>query len=105
MFNLNEIMQKAQSMQNNVKKVQEELNKMTFVGDISNGKIKITINGSKEVISVKIDPSMKEEDIEILEDLITATFNDALKKCSNISKQKMNDVTGGLGAELPEGLI
>ncbi len=105
MFDIKGIMQKAQNMQNNVKKAQEELKNMTFTGDISNGSVQIIVNGSKEVVSVKISEEAKKEETQILEDLILATFNDALKKCSEISKQKMNEATGGLGAGLPDGLI
>ena len=105
MFDIKGIMQKAQSMQNNVKKAQEELNNMTFTGDISNGSVQIVINGSKEVVSVKLSDKAKAEDTQILEDLILATFNDALKKCVEVAKQKMNDATGGLGIGLPDGLI
>lgn len=105
MFDLKNLMQQAKNMQDNVKRVQEEIKNMTFEGDVSNGMVKIVINGTKEVISVKISDAAKVEDTQVLEDLILATFNDALKKCSEVSKQKMNSVTGALGSELPDGLI
>ncbi len=105
MFDLKGIMQKAKNMQANVKAAQEELRDMTFVGDVSEGLVKITINGVKEVLSVQIDEGMLKEGTQMLEDVLAATFNDALKKCSEVAKKKMSDATGNLGIGIPDGLV
>lgn len=105
MFDIKNLMQQAKDMQENVKKAQAELKNMTFTGDVSNGTLQITINGVKEVVSVKMKEEIKNEDTQVLEDLIMATFNDALNKCSKTSKEKISNVTGNLGINLPDELI
>lgn len=105
MFDLKGIMQKAKNMQANIKQAQEELREMRFEGDVSEGLIKITINGAKEVLSVQIDENMLKEDVQMLEDVLAATFNDALAKCSEVAKKKMSDATGNLGIGIPDGLV
>ena len=82
-----------------MEKKQEELNNREFEVTSGGGMVKITIMGTKEVKSIKIDPSIvnnSEEDMEMLEDLIIAAINDASAKADELSKDKMGPM-GGLG--------
>ena len=90
------IMKQAQQMQAEMKKAQAEA-----IGESGAGLIKITMNGRHDVKSVDIDASLMTEDKEILEDLIAAAINDAVRKIENHSKTEMGKVAGGMG--LPAG--
>ena len=95
------LMKQAQMMQERMQKMQEEVAKMEVTGESGAGMVKITITGSHNVRRVAIDPSLMDDDQEMLEDLIAAAFNDAVRRAEEQNKAKMADITGGM--QLPPG--
>jgi len=95
------IMKQAQQMQAEMQKAQEAVAQAQVTGESGAGLIQITMNGRHDVKNVDIDASLMEEDKEILEDLIAAAVNDAVRKVENHSKAEMGKVTGGMG--IPPG--
>jgi hypothetical protein len=95
------LMKQAQEMQEKMQRVQEEVAKAEVLGESGAGMIKITMNGRHDVSKVDIDPSVMEEDKELLEDLLAAAVNDAVRKVEANSKEKMEEATAGLN--LPPG--
>ncbi len=95
------IMKQAQEMQEKMQRVQEEVAKAEVHGEAGAGMVKITMNGRHDVSDVTIDPSVLEEDQELLEDLLAAAVNDAVRKVDANSKAKMEEATAGLN--LPPG--
>jgi DNA-binding YbaB/EbfC family protein len=103
MKDLMKMMKQAQEIQGRMQQVQEELAALQVEGQSGGGLVKVTLNGKMEAKGVKIDPSLiKPEDVEVLEDLILAAFQDAKGKAEAALQQKMQEVTGGL--PLPPGL-
>ncbi len=98
---LSNLMKQAQQMQANLQKAQEELEKTEISGEAGGGMVKVTLNGRHEARRVELDPSLLNEDREMLEDLITAAINDAVRRVEQVSKDKMAGMAGGLN--LPEG--
>ncbi len=98
---LGNIMQQAQKMQDDVKKVQEELAAMQIQGESGGGLVSILMTGKREVRKVTIDNSLLTDDKDMLEDLVAAAINDAVHKVSKMKKEKMSEVTAGL--PLPPG--
>ncbi|ACQ93815.1 conserved hypothetical protein [Tolumonas auensis DSM 9187] len=96
------LMKQAQMMQERMQKMQEEVAKMEVTGESGAGMVKITITGSHNVRRVTIDPSLlQDDDQEMLEDLIAAAFNDAVRRAEEQNKAKMAEITGGM--QLPPG--
>jgi len=95
------LMKQAQEMQEKMQRVQEEVAKAAVQGEAGAGMIKVTMNGRHDVSKVDIDPSVMEEDKELLEDLLAAAVNDAVRKVEASSKAKMEEATAGLN--LPPG--
>ena len=85
----------AQKLQDDMQKVQEELESLTVEGSAGGGVVKIVMSGKQTVESVTIEPEAAEE-LGMLQDLIAAAVNDACNKTQEIASQKMNSVTGGL---------
>ena len=96
------LMKQAQKMQEEMQKVQEELANAEVVGESGAGMVKVTMTGRHDVRRVEIDPSLMEEDKEMLEDLLAAAVNDAVRKVEQNSKEKMGDLTSGMN--LPAGM-
>jgi DNA-binding YbaB/EbfC family protein len=96
------IMKQAQKMQEELQKVQSEIANAEVTGESGAGLVKIVMNGRHDVKSVALDDSLMEEDKEILEDLVAAAINDAVRKVESYSKEKMSSVAGGMG--LPPGM-
>lgn len=96
------LMKQAQQMQEKMKKAQEELAKMEVVGEAGAGMVKITMLGSHSVRRVEIDESLMKDDKEMLEDLIAAAVNDAVRRVEEKNKDKMGALTGGM--QLPPGM-
>ncbi|MCT8467855.1 YbaB/EbfC family nucleoid-associated protein [Chromohalobacter canadensis] len=90
------MMKQAQEMQEKMQKVQEEIAETEVTGEAGAGMIKVTMNGRHDVSSVNIDPSVMEEDKELLEDLLAAAVNDAVRKVETTSKERMEEVTSGM---------
>lgn len=95
------LMKQAQSMQENMKKAQEEIAAMEIEGVAGAGMVKIVMTGRHDVRRVTIDPSLLTEDKDILEDLVAAAMNDAVRKVEAASQEKMSGMTAGL--PLPPG--
>lgn len=100
--NMNELMKQAQAMQEKMQKMQEDVAKLEVTGESGAGLVKIVMNGRHDVRSVNIDNSLLSEEKEILEDLIAAAINDAVRKVESTSQEQMQKLTGGL--QLPPGL-
>jgi DNA-binding YbaB/EbfC family protein len=95
------LMKQAQSMQENMKKAQEEIAAIEVEGVAGAGMVKIVMTGRHDVKRVTIDPSLLAEDKDMLEDLVAAAFNDAVRKAEAVSQEKMSGMTAGL--PLPPG--
>lgn len=98
---IGQLMKQAKQMQENMEKVQAELADTEVTGEAGAGLVRVTMSCKHEVRGIKIDDSLLGDDREMLEDLIAAGFNDALRKAEAISKDKMSGMAGGLG--LPAG--
>jgi DNA-binding YbaB/EbfC family protein len=98
---LGNIMQQAQKMQEDMKKAQEELEAMEITGESGGGLVKILMTGKREVRKVSIDDSLVGDDKDMLEDLVAAAINDAVRKVNKAKKEKMAEVTSGI--PLPPG--
>ncbi|GGI84663.1 nucleoid-associated protein [Shewanella hanedai] len=96
------LMKQAQMMQDKMAKVQEEIARMEVTGEAGAGLVKVTMTGSHSVRKVDIDPSLLEDDKEMLEDLIAAACNDAARRVEENQKERMAEVTGGM--QLPPGM-
>ena len=97
------LMSKAKEMQEKMQAMQAEMETMTADGTAGGGMVTVTLNGKGALQAVKIDPSMfKEDDVEILEDLIIAAHNDAKAKIEAIVAEKTQEMTAGL--PIPPGM-
>ena len=98
------MMKKVQKMQADMKKMQDELRKKTVEVSSGGGAVKVVMDGEKQVQSLIIAPAAVDpEDIEMLQDLISAAFNEATKKVDDMMAAEMGKLTSGLG--LPPGMI
>lgn len=95
------LMKQAQMMQDKMAKVQEEIARTEMTGEAGAGLVKVTMTGSHNVRKVEIDPSLMEDDKEMLEDLIAAAVNDAVRNIEVSQKEKMEAATAGMS--LPPG--
>jgi len=100
--NIGQLMKQAQAMQENMRRVQEELGTIEVEGQAGAGLVKITLTCKYDVKRVSIDPSLVGDDREMLEDLVAAAFNDATRKVESSVAERMGGLTAGLG--LPPGL-
>jgi DNA-binding YbaB/EbfC family protein len=100
MKSLAKLMQQAQEIQQNLQKTQQELQDMEVVGQAGGGMVSVTMTGRHDVRAVNIDNAAM-LDKDMLQDLIAAAINDAVRRVEKTSKEKMADVTGGI--ELPAG--
>lgn len=98
---IGDIMKQAKQMQENMQKMQEELAAKEVVGESGAGMVSVVMNGRHDVKRVSIDDSVMGEDKEVLEDLLAAAVNDAVRKVESSSKSAMADLAGGL--DLPSG--
>jgi len=96
------LMKQAQQMQANMKKAQDELATIEVEGQAGSGMVKVTMTCAHEVRRVKLDDSLLGDDKEMLEDLIVAALNDAVKQVAATSKAKMSGF--GAGLNLPAGM-
>ncbi len=95
---LGNLMKQAQAMQDNMQKAQEELANIEVAGEAGGGMVKLVMTCRHDVKSVSIDPQLMgdPEDKEMLEDLVAAAMNDAVRKVEKTTKEKMSGLTGGL---------
>ena len=93
----NDMMAKLQKMQDDMARVQEEVENSEFTAGAGGGAVTVTLNGKHELVSIKISPeAIDPEDTEMLEDFITIAFNEALRKASETMETRMGEVTGSL---------
>lgn len=98
---LNALLKQAQQMQMRMQKAQDDLAKMLLVGEAGGGLVKVEMNGRHDVKRVTIDPSLLKEEKEMLEDLVAAAINDAVRKIEKASREKLTALTAGI--QLPPG--
>ena len=96
------LMKQAQEMQENLKKAQEQIASMEIEGQAGAGMVKVIMTGRHDIKRVSIDSSLMSDDKEMLEDLVAAAVNDAVRKVESTTQEKMSGVTSGL--PLPPGL-
>ena len=95
--NMGAMMKQAQKMQAELARAQEEIKDMTFEATAGGGMVKVVANGDMTVDSIVIDPeAVDPEDVEMLQDMVAAAVNEALRGVSEISSQRLNSATGGL---------
>ena len=99
---IGQLMKQAQQMQADMQKAQEEMASMTVSGESGAGMVRITMTCQHQVQRIEIDDSLVGDDKEMLEDLIAAAFNDAIRKVEETVKEKFSGMTSGLG--LPPGM-
>ncbi len=98
--NIAGLLQQAQKMQENLQQAQEELANIEVTGSAGGGMVEVTMNCRHEVRRVRIDPAIA-DDIEMVEDLVSAAVNDAVNRVSNTTREKMAGMTAGIS--LPPG--
>ena len=100
--NMANLMKQAQKMQRQMEEQAKEMETKEFTATAGGGAVEITVSGTREVLKVKIDEEVVDpDDIEMLEDLIVAATNEALRKVEEASASAMSKLTGGLGAGMP----
>ncbi|MFM7627070.1 MAG: YbaB/EbfC family nucleoid-associated protein [Gammaproteobacteria bacterium] len=95
------MMKQAEALQRNMQKAQEEIARLEVVGESGGGMVKVTMTGKHEVKRVQIEPAVIGDDREMLEDLVTAAINDALRRVEAESQQRMSSLMSGM--RLPPG--
>lgn len=101
--NLGNMMRQAQQMQANLQKLQEELAAAEVTGEAGGGLVKVVMTGKHEVRRVTIDPGLLGEDREMLEDMVAAGINDAVKRVEEMVKERMSSLTAGM--PMPPGMM
>ncbi|GDY27509.1 MULTISPECIES: YbaB/EbfC family nucleoid-associated protein [unclassified Agarivorans] len=96
------LMKQAQQMQDKMQRAQEEIAKMEVTGESGAGLVKVVMLGNHNVRRVELDESLMEDDKDMIEDLLAAAVNDAVRRVEEASKEKMGDVTGGM--QMPPGM-
>ncbi len=94
--NLGNLMKEAQKMQQRMQEAQQQLTELVVNGESGGGMVRVKMNGRHDVLEVKVNPSLIEEEIEMLEDLFAAAVNDAVRKIEKASKEKIAQLTAGL---------
>ncbi len=98
---LGNLMQQAQQMQENLQKAQQELAAMEVNGESGGGLVKVLMTGKREVRNISIDDSLIGDDKDMLEDLVAAAVNDAVRRVEKIKQEKMSGMTDGF--QMPPG--
>ena len=93
---MGKLMKQAQEMQSKMEKAQEELGDIEVEGQSGGGMITALVNGKKELLSLKIEDEILEEDKEMIEDLVVAAVNQAIQNATKSADEKMNSITGGM---------
>ena len=100
--NMNNLMKQAQKMQRQMEESQKELETKEFTAKAGGGAVEVTVTGKKEVTKVKLSQEVVDpDDVEMLEDLVMAATNEALRMAEDANAEVMNKMTGGLGGGLP----
>lgn len=96
--NMGNLMKQAQKMQRQMEEASKELEDKEITATAGGGAVEVTVSGKKEITKIKIDPqAVDPEDVEMLEDLIMAACNEALRQMDEYSQQSMSKITGGMG--------
>ena len=96
-MNMQKMMKQAQKMQSKMQKKQEELKEKTMEASAGGGVVTVVVNGGQEVVDIDIDPDVLDpEDTEMLEDLILAATNEAMRKVQDMMEEEMGQLAGGL---------
>ncbi len=104
MGNMQGMMKKMQKLQAEMAKLQEDLKSRTIEASAGGGVVTVVANGKKELVSVKIDPSAVDpEDVDMLQDLLLAAVNEAMRKVDEMSEREMSKLTAGM--KLPPGML
>lgn len=99
---LGDIMKQAQKMQEQLAKIQEEAANKTVEASSGGGMVTVTANGRQEVLSIKIEKDVvNPDDVDMLQDLILAATNEALRKTKDMMAEEMKGMTGGMGMNIP----
>lgn len=101
MNGLGDLMKQAKQMQENMQKMQEDLANIEVEGSAGAGMVKVVMTGRHDVKNVEIDPSLMSEDKSLIEDLLAAAVNDAVRRVEEANKSKLSDITGGM--QMPPG--
>ena len=97
MPDIGNLMKKAQQLQEKMAKMQEELSDRTVEASAGGGMVTVVANGKQEIVSIKIDPEVVDsDDVEMLEDLVMASVNEALDQAKEMAGAEMNKITGGV---------
>ncbi|NOS82884.1 MAG: YbaB/EbfC family nucleoid-associated protein [Nitrospira sp.] len=97
MGNMGNLLKQAQAMQTQMAKVQEQTSSKTVIGTAGGGSVTVTANGAMEIVGIVIDPEVvKSGDVEMVQDLVMAASNDALRKAREMMSDAMKSVTGGM---------
>jgi nucleoid-associated protein EbfC len=100
--NLNQLLKQAQQMQAEMAKAQEELKNETVEASAGGGMVKVTMTGDMELREIVISPdAVDPEDVELLQDMVTAAVNEALRSAQELAANRMGGIAGGLGGGLP----
>lgn len=102
MKNMGNIMKQAQKMQEELKRVQEEIARTEVTGEAGGGMVKVTMTGNHTVKRVAIDPAVAQDDVQMLEDLVAAAINDACRRVETMTKEQFSGMTAGMN--LPPGM-
>ena len=96
--NMSQLMKQAQRMQRQMEEAQAQLEEAEMTGTAGGGVVEVTVSGKKEITKIKIDQeAVDPDDVEMLEDLVMAAANEALRKVDEVSQASMSTFTGGLG--------
>jgi nucleoid-associated protein EbfC len=96
--NMNQMMRQVQQMQAEMEKAQESLKHETVEASAGGGMVTVKVSGELEVLELRIDPeAVDPEDVELLQDMVQAAVNEAVRSAQELAAQKMGAVTGGLG--------
>lgn len=99
--NMGNLIKQAQKMQKQMESATQEIEEASVTATSGGGVVEVTVSGKKEITNIKIDPeAVDPDDVEMLEDLIMAAVNEALRKIEDLTKSKMNAITGGIGGSL-----
>jgi len=103
MKNINQMMKQAQQLEEKMAEMQERMNSVEMTGVSGGGMVKVVVSGKNDMKALTIDPTLVDpKEVDVLEDLIIAAFNDAKTKVENHVAEEMGKLTGGLG--LPGGM-
>ncbi|WP_102338168.1 YbaB/EbfC family nucleoid-associated protein [Collinsella provencensis] len=96
-MNMQQMMKQARKMQEQMAVMQENLSKTTVDASAGGGMVKVTVNGDMQITSLKLDPeAIDPEDVEMLEDMIIAAVNEAVRGVAEVANKQMGSITGGL---------